>query len=190
VYQRKKEALMRKALLGGVLLAAFTFASPAGAGCWATVGLAPPPKGLTAGETWTAEVKVLQHGRNPLPDAGDAKPTVTIISRASDDRKTFPAKATDPAAGLYEARVVFPSPGVWDYEVFDGFTSMDGEEAPCAQTHTFGEVRIGGSPPSAAGAGAFPFAPLGGGLGALLLIGIGVLYVRRRNGLQQTVTRT
>jgi hypothetical protein len=175
---------MRKVLLGGVLLAAFTFASPAGAGCWATVGLAPPPKGLAAGETWTAEIKVLQHGRNPLPDAADAKPTVTISNRATDDRKTFDAKPTDPAAGLYEAKVVFPSPGLWDYEVFDGFTSMDGEEAPCAQTHTFATVRIGGSAPSTASA--FPLAPLGGGLGALLLIGIGVLYVRHRNGLQQT----
>ena len=48
---------MRKALLGGALLAAFTFASPAGAGCWATVGLAPPPNGLAAGKTWTAELK-------------------------------------------------------------------------------------------------------------------------------------
>ena len=180
---------MRKALLGGVLLAAFTFASPAGAGCWATVGLAPPPKGLAAGETWAAEIKVLQHGRNPLPDAGDAKPTVTISNRATDDRETFTAKSVDPGAGLYEAKVVFPSPGVWDYEVYDGFTSYNGEEAPCAQTHTFAEVRIGGSaPPSSASA--FPFATLGGGLGALLLIGIGVLYVRRRNGLQQAVTKT
>jgi hypothetical protein len=178
---------MRKALLGGVLLAALTFAAPAGAGCWATVGLAPPPNGLTAGKTWTAELKVLQHGRNPLPDAADAKPTVTIINRATDDRRTFTAKATDPAAGLYEARVVFPSPGVWDYEVFDDFTSYDGEDAPCARTHTVAEVRIGGSPSSSAGA--FPFAPLGGGLGALLMVGIGVLYVRRRNGLRQTVAK-
>ena len=180
---------MRKVLLGGVLLAAFTFAAPAGAGCWATVGLAPPPNGLAAGKTWTAELKVLQHGQNPLPDAADAKPTVTIINRASEDRKTFAAKATDPAAGLYEARVVFPSPGVWEYEVFDGFTSYNGEDAPCARTHAIGDVRIGGSaPPSSAGA--FPVAPLGGGLGALLLVGIGVLYVRRRNGLQKTVAKT
>jgi YtkA-like len=181
---------MRKAILGGALLAAFTFATPAGAGCWATVGLAPPPNGLTAGETWTAELKILQHGRNPLPDAADAKPTVTISKGATGDRKTFTAKATDPAAGLYEAEVVFPSPGLWDYEVFDGFTSEQGEEVPCARTHTLGEVRIGGSAPSSASAGAFPFAPLGGGLGALLLAGIGVLYVKRRNGLQQTVTKT
>jgi hypothetical protein len=189
VYQRKKEALMRKVLLGGVLLAALTFAAPAGAGCWATVGLAPPPKGLTAGKTWTAEIKVLQHGRNPLPDAADAKPTVTISNHATEDSKTFTAKATDPAAGLYEAKVVFPSPGVWDYEVFDGFTSEQGEEVPCARTHTFAEVRIGGSaPPSSAGA--FPVAPLGGGLGALLLIGVGVLYVRRRNAMHQTAAKT
>jgi hypothetical protein len=185
VYQRKKEALMRKVLLGGVLLAAFTFASPAGAGCWATVGLAPPPKGLEAGKAWTAEIKVLQHGRNPLPDAADAKPTVTIINRATDDRTTFTAKATDPAAGLYEARVVFPVPGAWDYEVFDDFTSFDGEAAPCARTHAFDDVRIGGTaPPSSAGA--FPVAPVGGGLGALLLVGVGVLYLRRRNGLQHS----
>jgi hypothetical protein len=169
---------MRKALIGGVLLAAFTFAAPASAGCWATVGLAPPPKDLTAGKTWTAELKILQHGRNPLPDAADARPTLTISSGATDDRRTFTAKATDLAAGLYEAKVVFPSPGLWDYEVFDGFTTWNGEKLPCARTHTFAAVRIGGSKTTAAST--FPLAPLGGGLGALLLAGLAFVYFRRR----------
>ena len=112
-----------------------------------------------------------------------------MINRATDDRRTFTARATDPAAGLYEASVVFPSPSLWGYEVFDGFTSYNGEAAPCARNHNIGEVRIGGSaPPSSAGA--FPVAPLGGGLGAMLLVGTGDLYVRRRNGLQQTGAKT
>jgi hypothetical protein len=60
---------MRKALIGTVVLAALAFAAPASAGCWATAGLAPPSEGTAAGQVWTARITVLQHGRNPLPDA-------------------------------------------------------------------------------------------------------------------------
>ena len=118
---------MRKALIGGALLVALISAAPVSAGCWATVG-------------------------NPRPDAREASPKVTIVNRASGERQSFVAKATDPAAGLYSARVVFPSSGRWSYEVFDGFTTWNGEPAPCAHTHSFASVQIGG-PGTAAGGG-------------------------------------
>ena len=180
---------MRKALLGGVLLAAFTFASPAGAGCWATVGLAPPPNGLAAGKTWTAELKVLQHGRNPLPDAADAKPTVTIINRATDDRRTFTAKATDPAAGLYEAKVVFPSPGALGlrglrrlHELQRGSCSLRAEP----QHRRSADRRFG----AAQQRGRVPGRPARRWAGRIAPGWDRVLYLRRRNGLQHTGAKT
>jgi hypothetical protein len=174
---------MRKALIAGVsAVAALAFAAPASAGCWATVGLAPPPAGTTAGAAWTAEITVLQHSRNPLPDAGTAVPRLTIVNGSTGAKKTFPAKATDPAEGVYQARVVFPTAGTWRYEVFDGFTTWDGRPAPCAKTHTFGAVQIGaGSGAAGSGGDGFPVWPLAAGLGALLVAGLGLVYFVRRH---------
>jgi hypothetical protein len=188
---------MRTALIAVVLVAALATAAPASAGCWATVGLAPPPAGTGAGQIWTAELTLLQHGRNPLPDAADAKPTVTIVNRASGERRTFTATASDPAAGRYQAQVVFPSSGTWSYAVHDGFTSWNGEPAPCAQTHTFAAVQIGGPSAgarpssgegSAADASAFPLWPLVGGLGALLVAAIALGGFLRRHGSRARAT--
>jgi hypothetical protein len=183
---------MRKVLIGGLLLAALAFAAPASAGCWATVGLSSPPAGTAAGEVWTAKITVLQHGRNPLPDAADARPTLTIVSRAAGERRTFTAKASDPAAGLYETGVVFPAAGAWRYEVFDGFTSWYGEPAPCARTHSFPAVQIAGPSAGAGGASggseaspsAFRLWPLvvGLGVGTLLVAAVVLVYFLRRRG--------
>lgn len=185
---------MRKALIGGIVAAALASAAPASAGCWATVGLAPPPDTIRAGQAWTAKITVLQHGRNPLPDAAAAAPTLTIANRATGERKTFTAAASDPAAGLYEARVVFPSAGAWTYEVFDDFTSWNGEPAPCAQTHSFAAAQIAGpgagppadAPAASASAGGLPVWPLVGGALGLLGASLLVLYVVRRHGSRAT----
>jgi hypothetical protein len=178
---------MRTVLIGGIIAAALTFVAPASAGCWATVDLAPPPEGIAAGEVWTAEITVLQHGRNPLPDAAEATPTVTIVNGESGERRTFKATVSDPAAGRYKARVVFPSAGAWSYEVFDGFNTWNGEPAPCAQTHTFASMHIGGSR-AAAGEGSAPTAtgfsigPPAGAVGVLLIGAVALVYVLRRHG--------
>lgn len=170
---------MRKALFVGVLLAGLVYAAPAAAGCWATVQLAPPPTGTTAGKAWAAEITVLQHGRNPLPDASDARPRVTITNAAGDS-KTFTAKPVDASKGTYSAKVVFPSGGTWSYAVFDDFTSAYGEPAPCSKTHEYGTVKIGKGAPgvSTSGTGGLPVWPLAGA--ALLLVAAAVFFGRRR----------
>jgi hypothetical protein len=171
---------MRKALIAVVLaVGGLVAAVPASAGCWATVGLAKPPAGTTAGETWTAELTIMQHGRTPL---ADAKPTVTIVNGKSGERRTFAAKETG-EIGRYQAEVVFPSAGLWRYEVNDGFTTMDGQPVPCDRTHTFAGVNI--DPPSAAagggsGGGTPPLLPVAGGLGGLLAAALLFVYLRRR----------
>ena len=133
---------MRKTFIGGAVFAALAFAAPASAGCWATVGLEPPPAGTAAGDIWVAKLTVLQHGRNPLPDARSARPRITIVNRATKTRKTFVARPTAPSRGRYLARVVFPSAGMWAYSVFDGFTTVNGGKGPFARTPPPDAVKV------------------------------------------------
>ncbi len=66
---------------------ALVSAGTASAGCMATVGLSPQPD-VAAGETWTANVQVLQHGQTPM---ADATPSVIITNAATGEERTFPA---------------------------------------------------------------------------------------------------
>ena len=173
---------MRKALFASVVVAALAYAAPATAGCWATAQLAAPPAGTSTGKTWTANITVLQHGAYPLPDAAEARPTVTISKNG--ERKTFTAKPVDTSKGTYEASVVFPSGGTWTYAVYDDFTTMNGEEVPCDRTHELGTARISGpaSPGSSTTeAGGFPVWPVTGGFGAALLVAGGAIFLGRRS---------
>ena len=116
---------MRALLLA--VSAALLLAAPAAAGGFATVGLGPPDSGLGAGDTWNAEMTILQHGVTPLVGVS---PVVTI-SKGGESHE-FPAAPTD-EAGVYLAKVKFPSEGSWTYYVNDGFS----------QTHSFASVQIG-----------------------------------------------
>jgi hypothetical protein len=186
---------MKRLLIVAVVVGALAQVGTAYAGCWATVGLAPPPDSIAPGETWTARMTVLQHGRTPLPNAETARPTLTIRNTETGATQTFTSRRTkDPT--VFQASVVFPSTGSWRYEVFDDFTSWDGQPAPCAQTHTFKAVAIGGSggtggskagpsidPLATASADqdGFPVWPVVGGiLAALAAVGGGGALVRKR----------
>lgn len=115
-------------------VAAFVVTSAANAGCMATVGLSALPKpGLEAGMPWVVTIRVLQHGRTPMPDA---KPEVRIRN-AAGKLFTFKAARTK-VVGTYRARVVFPQAGRYSLAVYDGFPV-----AECARVRTFGPVRIG-----------------------------------------------
>ena len=93
---------MRRLLIG-LVLGALAVPGAALAGGWATAGLAPPPESVGPGDTWNAQITVLQHGQTPLDGV---VPTVTI--RSGSDTRTFTA---EPAGqpGKYVAQVVFPS---------------------------------------------------------------------------------
>ena len=191
---------MRRLLIVALAVGALVQAGAASAGCWATVGLAPPPDGIAPGDTWTARMTVLQHGRTPLPDAKTARPTLTIVNDATGGQRTFVARPTnDPT--VFTASVVFPSAGSWRYEAFDGFTTWQGEPAPCAQTHAFSAVAVGGAPAgggeppapapaptptpvpvaSTTSGDGFPIWPVvASALGALAAFALGASVVRRR----------
>lgn len=116
------------AAAGALLLAA-----PATAGGWATAGLGPPDDGISAGDTWKAEVMIKQHGITPLVGATPA----VIITKGSESHR-FPAEPTG-KAGVYVANVKFPSGGTWRYQVYDGFTQYGG-----AKTHSFAPIQVAG----------------------------------------------
>jgi hypothetical protein len=175
---------MKRTLITAVVAGALIQAGAASAGCMATVGLAPPPAGIAAGTTWTAELTVLQHGQNALPNAATARPELTIVNTATGERKTFVAQPTaDPE--VFAAPVVFPAGGSWRYEVFDDFTSDGAQPVPCARTHTFAAVAVAG--PAGGGGGSsgdgFPVAPaVGGSLALLAALALSVILLRRRRG--------
>jgi len=150
-----------------LVLALVALAAPAStlAGGWATAGLSPP-QGVGAGDTWNAEVKILQHGQTPLEGVS---PTVTIRNESSGAEKSFAANPTD-KPGVYLAKVVFPKAGKWSYAVHDGFTQYGG-----AQTHSFGSISIG----SGSSGGGLPFFAIIG-IGALALAAVALLFLLAR----------
>lgn len=115
------------------MVAALGLAGAARAGCMATVGLSSlPAPGLQAGKPWVVTIRVLQHGRRPMPDA---KPEVRIRNAKG---KLFVFRARPLArVGSYRARVVFPAAGRYTLGVYDGFPYGD-----CARVHTFKPVVI------------------------------------------------
>ena len=115
------------------VVAALAVTGVANAGCMATVGLSSTPKpGLQAGKPWVVTLRVLQHGRTPMPDA---KPEVRIRNAAG---KLFVFKARKTTVvGSYRARVVFPEAGRYSLGVYDGFPVVE-----CARVHTFKSVLI------------------------------------------------
>jgi hypothetical protein len=173
---------MKRILIAAILVGALVQAGAASAGCMATVGLAPPPAGIAAGTTWTAELTVLQHGANALPNAATARPELTIVNTGTGEQQTFVARPTgDPE--VFVADVVFPAGGTWRYEVFDDFTSDGTRSVPCAQTHTFAAVTVSGGPAGGAAppSSSFPVAPaVGGSLAVLAALGLSVVLLRRR----------
>jgi hypothetical protein len=144
-------------------------AAPAAhAGGWATVTLAPPPVGLEADATWTAQLTVLRHGRTPTDGAA---PSITI--RGGSGSQTFHAKPSG-TTGKYVAHVVFPTAGSWDYEVSDGLAATG---YGYSQTHTYSPVDIAPGTGGGSGAPVWPFA-----LAAIALAAVGAVVLVRQRG--------
>ena len=151
-----------------LMFIALALPAAAAAGGWATAGLDAPPPGIGPGDTWNAELTLLQHGVTPLDGV---HPTLTITG---PETKTFEFTPTGKPGG-YVAEVVFPSAGTWRYRLDDNFS----------QVHTFAPIQIGApaiTPTPIGGSdGGFPawaIAPIV--VGALLLAALGFVLVRRR----------
>jgi hypothetical protein len=161
---------MRYLFIVSALVLAAVAATPAGAGGWATVGLASTPEGVSSGETWTAEITVLRHGVTPTDGAA---PSLTIRKQQGDVSETFAAEPTG-ETGVYVARVVFPDAGRWSFEIDNGLAATGyGESA----TTTYAPVTIGAG--SGGGPGSFPTLPLGVLAAVVALAAAGLFGVRR-----------
>lgn len=123
---------MRRVAVAVISLLALAAAPAAWAGGWATVEIDQPLGDPRAGESWTVNVKVLQHGVTPM---SDVTPSVRIIGSGGRELD-FPAGATE-TTGTYRAAVRFPSEGRWTLRVFDGFTDVE--------PHIFPAVTVGPS---------------------------------------------
>ncbi|MET0939726.1 MAG: hypothetical protein ABWY51_10980, partial [Gaiellaceae bacterium] len=139
------------------------------AGGWATVTLAPPPAGLEAEETWTANLTVLRHGVTPTDGAA---PSITILGESGP--QTFRAKPAG-TTGKYVAHVAFPTAGRWDYEVNDGLAATG---YGVSQTHTYSPVTI--APGAGGGDSSVPAWPFALGLALALVLGFAVVTRQRQ----------
>ena len=158
---------MRRLVIALALVAAAVVPAAQAGGC-ATVVLAPPPAGLEADETWTAQFSVLRHGVTPTDGA---TPSITIVGPTGTERfKAQPAGKT----GAYVAHVVFPTAGSWRYEVSDGLTATGYGHS---QTHTYSPVEI--VPGTGGGGGGVPVWPFAIAATVLAVAGVAVL-VRQR----------
>jgi hypothetical protein len=144
-----------------LMLAALALPAAALGGGFATAGLAPPSHGIGPGDTWHAQITLLQHGVTPLQGV---QPSITV---RGPETQTFAARPTA-EPGVYVADVVFPTVGTYRYEVDDGFS----------QVHTFAPVTIGGPASAPAGDG-FPGWAIAA-IAAVALVLAGAVLMRRR----------
>jgi hypothetical protein len=158
--------------------ATLLLAGTALAGGWANAIMDdPPPDPPSAGEPMTIGFTLLQHGVTPV---NDPAPTITVRNATSGEVLSVVA-TQEGASGHWVATIVFPSDGIWRYEVtHDLIVGM----------HGFNPVTIGAVAPAAPAATASTSAaaaqPLITVLLALLLatLAIGAAFVisRRRFG--------
>lgn len=155
--------------VSGLVLAAVMVA-PAGAGGWASVGLASMPEGVSSGEPWNAEITVLRHGVTPTDGA---EPSLTIHNSETGVSETFAADPTG-ETGVYAARVVFPDAGRWSFEIDNGLMATG---YGVSAITTYAPVTIEAGPDG--GGASFPAVPLGAIAAAVALVAAAFLGVRR-----------
>lgn len=121
-----------------ILLTALAYA-PAWAGGWAVVTLEELPAQVIAGQPFTVQFSVRQHGQSLLPGLS---PTVTAERADTGERVKAPATETR-QPGFYQASITLPASGQWHWEI-DAF----------AAAHTMPPLTVTASPaaitPSAA----------------------------------------
>jgi hypothetical protein len=95
------------------------------------IALTGKPAATTAGKTWTATVRIT---RDRQPDAGQA-PTIRLLNNSisSAGRVVNVTMRATSMAGVYRARVAFPSAGMWRVVVIDRTTG---------HAYPFGQTRV------------------------------------------------
>jgi hypothetical protein len=167
------------ALLSALICAAalIFLASPAHAGGWATVGITAKPEQIYAGQPFTVEFMVWQHGNKPVHnlvwDNNRRIPVTPRVRLSSADGQQKAAFEAVPAKklGLFTAEITLPDDGEWHWSIMpdplvgatklEPLTALPAGAAPAAQSATpFTPL------PVTAGV------PLAAALGAVALLGV------------------
>lgn len=106
---------MRYLIALASVVVALVATGTASAGGWATLGFTPLPDDVEAGQTWSPEITILQHGVTPLDGLS---PTVTIAGAETSD--VFTATPTG-KPGKYVANVVFSQAGTYGITIDSTF---------------------------------------------------------------------
>jgi MYXO-CTERM domain-containing protein len=136
-----------------------------------------PPGGIGPGDPWTPRLTLIdEQGRLPA----NAEPGITITNLETGRTIDYAATPTkDPA--VYTVRVVFPTPGQWDYAAYDGVTDRLYEFPATTVVAPKGALTATPKPASTSSEGSFPVWPLVGGIGGAALLGLaGLLVIRNR----------
>jgi hypothetical protein len=159
------------AVIGAASLTAVAFAKEGG------VELSSiPPGGIGPGDPWTPSMTLIDN-QGQLP--ANPAPGIQITNLDTGRTVDFPATPTDDPA-IWNVRVVFPTPGQWDYAAYDGVTDRLYEYP--ATTVMAPKATLPKTPaPATTSNDGFPVWPLLGGIGgAALLTLAAVLVVRNR----------
>jgi hypothetical protein len=142
------------------------------------VELSSTPAGMSSGDPWTPELRLVDGTPELL---AQAKPGITIRNADNGATRTFDATPTgDPQ--VWDVRVVFPSGGWWLVEVFDGVT---GRSYPIGGQWLISAPEGAPATPAASSdtgaGGSFPVWPVTGGALAFVLAAVGAaLFLRRQ----------
>ena len=169
---------IRQLLIIPIVLVALLGATGAAlAGGWASVTMAQPSGDVSAGETATLELTVLQHGETPV-----GWPRLTVVATNAETGAVVRSEALARSAekGLYTVELVLPTAGTWTFAYESPDLIMDGSATL--------DVAVPAVAAGAAAAAGAPTSPDSGIVrvvfGAILLVSIGMfgLLIRNRRG--------
>jgi len=158
-------------LMTAAALSAGAFAKEGG------VELSSTPAGMGPGDPWTPSMTIIDDG-GTYP--ANAKPGIKITNIETGRTIDYPATPTKNPI-VFTVRVVFPTPGQWDYAAYDGVTDRLYEYPAATILAPKATLPAAAKPASTTSEGSFPLWPLVGGLsGAALLSLAGVAAIRHR----------
>jgi hypothetical protein len=158
------------ALLSAAALSATALAKEGG------VELGSTPAGIGPGDPWTPSLTLIDN-RGELP--ANPEPGTNLATGETID---YPATPTDNPA-VFTVRVVFPTPGQWDYAAYDGVTDRLYEFPATTILPPKESLPATPLPASTSSDGSFPLWPLLGGLGGAALLSLVAFAVIRNRRL-------
>lgn len=180
---------MRKMFFLAAVVVLLALVPVALAGGWATITIDEMPGQLRAGEPWSIDFTVLQHGQTPVHDLGPnipVEPTFVATNAATGEEVVAVARP-DKEVGRFTLEVTLPSEGEWAWTIYPAPLAGEVQYEPLTVLPAAPVVDAG--PASARGVAGRRL-PISLGIGALA-VALGLvpwLFARNRQGQQQQVS--